>query len=303
MQLWRNLSVLRCSTTICTFLFLFVSLCASSAIWQLGSENINDLPKNVNFFTLLFADDTTFQMTSSNLTELFAMANTELSRATDWFQANKLTLNVSKTKFILFRSKNMKVDFSNLALKIGSEKIERIWSDCKTKYFKFVGHHLDEFLSWTHQINHVHSKLSSANYAIARVKNFVPLRVRRTLYNSLFRSHMEFGILSWGGIGSGKLHKILQLQKKCTDPMFSKLNILKLQDIFLLNSLLFVHKLNNEMLLVSFDNFLTLLRNPNRSNGYELIKLKKWLLGQIPHILSSKNMEWTKIYPKTWSFS
>ena len=76
-----------------------------------------------------------------------------------------------------------------------------------------------------------------------------------------------------------------------TDPMFSKLNILKLQDIFLLNSLLFVHKLNNEMLLVSFDNFLTLLRNPNRSNGYELIKLKNDYLDKFP----------TFFLPKTWN--
>ena len=94
---------------------------------------------------MLFADDTTFQLSSSNLISLFENANAELKKATDWFKANKWTLNVSKTKFILFRQKNMKVDFSNLNLKIGDEKIERIGSDCKTKYFKFVGHHLDEY--------------------------------------------------------------------------------------------------------------------------------------------------------------
>ena len=81
--------------------------------------------------TLIFSDDTTFQMQGSNLSNLFNMANAELEKAKNWFQANKLTLNVSKTKFILFRSKNMQVNFSNLNLYIGTEKIDRIGDDCK----------------------------------------------------------------------------------------------------------------------------------------------------------------------------
>ena len=64
---------------------------------------INDLPLSNNFFTLLFADDTTFQIQNSNLTSLFENANVELQKAKVWFQCNKLTLNVSKTKYILFR--------------------------------------------------------------------------------------------------------------------------------------------------------------------------------------------------------
>ena len=71
----------------------------------------------------------------------------------------------------------MQVDFTNLKLSIGEEIVERIGSNCKKKFFKFVGHHLDEFLSWDHQINHVQSKLASANYAISNVKNFLPKNI------------------------------------------------------------------------------------------------------------------------------
>ena len=108
---------------------------------------INDLPNATKFFTLLFADDTTFQLCSDNLENLFSIANTELNKAAIWFQSNKLTLNVSKTKYILFRAKNMHVNFENCELKIGTEVIERIGNNCKTKYFKFVGIHLDEHIS------------------------------------------------------------------------------------------------------------------------------------------------------------
>ena len=51
-------------------------------------------------------------------------------------------------------------------------------------------------------------------YAIAQTKKFLPKRIRLTIYNSLFRSHMEFGILSWGGVNASKLNKITKLHNQ-----------------------------------------------------------------------------------------
>ena len=138
---------------------------------------INDLPSSTTLFTLLFAGDTIFQISSNNLTDLYKIANGEIKKASVWFKANKLTLNISKTKYMIFRTKNMNVDFENVALKLDGTNIERIGEDCETKYFKFVGLHLDEYLSWQYQINHVQSKLSSGNYAIAQSKNFLPIKI------------------------------------------------------------------------------------------------------------------------------
>ena len=65
-------------------------------------------------FTLLFADDTTFQITSNNINELFEVANLELAKANK-FKANKLTLNISKTKCMLFRDKSKtRIDLSRI---------------------------------------------------------------------------------------------------------------------------------------------------------------------------------------------
>ena len=114
---------------------------------------------------------------------------------------------------ILFRTKTILVNFSDHSLKLNGKNIDRIGNNCEETSFKFVGHHLDEFLSWDAQINHVLSKLGSSNYAIARTKNFLPLRIRTTLYNSMFKSHLEFGILAFGCSKSSKLKKIETLQK------------------------------------------------------------------------------------------
>ena len=69
---------------------------------------INDLPDCTSFFTSLFADDTGFLKSSDNPEIFFKTANLELSKACSWFQGYyKLTLNVSKTKYIVFRNKSM----------------------------------------------------------------------------------------------------------------------------------------------------------------------------------------------------
>ena len=60
---------------------------------------INDLPLATYFFTSLFADDTSFLKSSPDIASLILDANTELKKAAKWFQANRLSLNVSKTKY------------------------------------------------------------------------------------------------------------------------------------------------------------------------------------------------------------
>ena len=166
---------------------------------------INDLAHATNLSTFLFADDTTFQLSSRNISQLLTVANKELEGASLWFQCNKLTLNVSKTKFIIFRNRNMKLPNENICLKIGSESLERIGFDMPLKNFKFLGHIIDEHLSWADHISYVRGKISSGNYALARTKHFLPPNIRLTLYNSLIRPHLEYGIIIWGGAQISKL--------------------------------------------------------------------------------------------------
>ena len=68
---------------------------------------INDLPNATDFLTLLFADDTTFQVSGCDIPKLFEYANLELQKASNWFKANKLTLNVKKNKICYFLDRKM----------------------------------------------------------------------------------------------------------------------------------------------------------------------------------------------------
>ena len=192
----------------------------------------------------------------------------------------------------------LKIDFSNLVLK-GDEKIERIGNGCKTSFFKFVGILLDEFLDWKSHTAHVSTKISSGNFILNTCKNFLPIHIRKNIYNSLVRSHLEFGILSWGNALPSQLQKIKTLQKKCvrnvagkdfnshTGPLFKKLDILKLEDPILYNSLTFMHKL---FLGKQPDSFIDFFKKTNNfdsdtnRNKYCFVvdKLKNDNVGRLP---------------------
>lgn len=261
---------------------------------------INDLPNATLFFTSLFADDTGLFMSSSDLKTLISNANIELEKAAKWFQVNKLTLNVSKTKYLIFRNKSMPLDENACKLKIGNELIVRVGNKCEDEYFKFVGIRLDEHLTWDFQIEHVNSKISSANFALNCVKNILPLNIRKLVYNTLVKSHLQYGIMSWGGCNNSKIHKLYKLQKKVirtlandsyvahTDPLFARLGILKVKDCLQVEAGTFMYKYFNNMLPNSFDNMFETLAAPNRTKGFKLERIRYQGLESFPKALLPK---------------
>ncbi len=52
----------------------------------------------------MFADDTAGLACNDNLTELVSHVNGELKKVARWFRANKMAVNVSKTKYIIFHT-------------------------------------------------------------------------------------------------------------------------------------------------------------------------------------------------------
>ena len=136
---------------------------------------------------------------------------------------------------MLFSEKNQKIDLTNKKLYTGEQTIEQIGSNCKEKYFKFVGHVLDDQLLWDGHIEHICKKLASSNFALNSSKNFLPLKIRKNIYYSLFDSHLNYANLLWGCANNKQLKKIETLQKKCvrnvanvsytahTEPIFKRL--------------------------------------------------------------------------------
>ena len=125
--------------------------------------------------------------------------------------ANKLCLNVKKTKYILFRP-NVTVPKSNTnCIMLNGQKVVQIRHKLNEKSFKFLGVHIDETLSWKYQINSVCSRIANSNYMINNVKHVLPKSTLFTLYSALVHSHINYGLLIWGS--SPLISKIMKMQK------------------------------------------------------------------------------------------
>ena len=76
---------------------------------------INDLPNASKVVkTLLFAaDDTSLFYSHKDRNQTIAVMNYELMKIMDWLKANKLSLNIAKTKYILFHPKQKYVILNN----------------------------------------------------------------------------------------------------------------------------------------------------------------------------------------------
>ena len=69
---------------------------------------INDLHLATWLLTLLFADDTAVLDSDTDLRALITRINSELQKIANWFRTNKMSVNVGKTKYILFRPRGQK---------------------------------------------------------------------------------------------------------------------------------------------------------------------------------------------------
>ena len=125
---------------------------------------------------MLFADDTNLFFSHKDIKILGETVNQELCKVANWLACNKLSLNVKKTHFMIFKAKNKKMNH-NINIKIGNEIIERV---NKTN---FLGLIIDDDLSWRHHIIKVTSKISKLCGIMARARHYLPIR---TLYTLLY---------------------------------------------------------------------------------------------------------------------
>lgn len=117
---------------------------------------INDLATvSSTVFPILFADDTNLILTHKHFDSLISEANSGITKFSDWFHTNKLSLNIKKSNFIIFTGKNKKYCKSRAKLFIDGNDIIQVPST------KFLGVLIDENLSWKEHIKSVNNKVRS----------------------------------------------------------------------------------------------------------------------------------------------
>jgi hypothetical protein len=216
-------------------------------LYLLYANDISKCTDNVDL--VLFADDTNLLFHDKDINNLKEKSRC-LNSVYDWLSANRLSLNIQKTQYIIFHTqqRQSKSDLDNISIEINGISLKR------TQSTKFLGIIIDENLTWKDHKSQVCTKIGKMVALLQRLKNIIPKQTLKCLYTAFIQPYLQCGILSWG---SSNNDRIFLLQKRAvrlvsgakykshTDPIFKRLGILKINDIYKLK----LSKLYNKIML------------------------------------------------------
>ena len=183
--------------------------------------------------------------------------NKELRKLFEWLIINRLSLNFSKTNYVIFHSKNKpKIP---ITIKINNKAIE------ESKYVKYLGILIDAQLNYKYHIEELCKKISRSIGILYKLRPFVTTKILTNVYYTIVYPFLLYGIVTWGSACNSLLNPLHIMQKRFvrmatfndqypiipgplthTPPLFYKLGILNIFDIFKLQVSKFVYEsINN----------------------------------------------------------
>ena len=178
----------------------------------------------------------------------------ELVNVQKWLAANKLSLNIGKTKCMIIKPsrKPLPQDISTVALHgVAIEFVSE---------FKFLGIILNNKLSWTSHINYIRGKISRNVGIIQHIRHTLNKETLFILYYSMIFPYLSYANLLWGNTFITHLQPLFLLQKRAiriitlskqvehTEPLFKQLKILNIFQLNQFTCIMHAHKFIHDFL-------------------------------------------------------
>ena len=198
---------------------------------------INDIESHILSF-ILYADDTNALYSNSSLNTLVNIIQKEMNKIVEWLNANKLSINPSGTKFIIFVSKNKFLP-QQITFKLNDHIVKQ------ASYVKFLGVIIDHDFTWKNHISLVLKNIIKFTGLIAKLRHFTNENTLKfcILCTGLSISHVRKPSLEKCIVYPTRLQKLLNVQKKIvrlinfksymdhSEPSFKYLKILNIYQI------------------------------------------------------------------------
>ena len=174
---------------------------------------INDIQtSSTKFDFFLFADDTNLLFAEKSLKSLETVLNKELECVCDWLLANKLTLNIKKSNYVIFHPHQKKTGI-DINLEVFDNEHKTFKNLERTNFVKYFGVLIDNNLSWKHHIDYIALKISKTIGIISRLRHFILTSILLDIYRSLIHPYISYGLSVWGQTTKTNLKRILIRQK------------------------------------------------------------------------------------------
>ena len=147
---------------------------------------INDLPNMSIFYVDIFSDDTNLFCTGTDLKDMIRQINKEMVKIYAWVNANKLSLNIDKTNFMLFMPKCFSHCTDHIV--INQTRIQEV------KETKFLGVITDIKLKWSAHVTYISKKISKGIGIILKSRKVFNTETLPSLYHTFVYPYLSYCI-------------------------------------------------------------------------------------------------------------
>ncbi len=152
----------------------------------------------------LFADDTNLFVAGQSVKEAADLANKYIDKLYNWLLANKLSLNIDKTCYMVFPHQNC----DNVQILVNGKTINKVTS-CR-----YLGVIIDDELNWSEHIQHVFNCLVKYVGIFYKLRCKLPYRVLRDVYYAFVHSHLLYAVEVYANTSNSCLDKLIKLNNK-----------------------------------------------------------------------------------------
>lgn len=154
---------------------------------------------------MLYADDTIIYTTSNNIHQIQTKLQSIVDKTTEWTNMNKLTVNVDKTKSIVFHRKHARPKMDIL---INNKPLEQI-----TEY-KYLGYRLDERLDFKPLLQETIKSVRHKIYLFNKVRSCITQKTAPIIYKSKILPYIDYGDVLYNEVDQTQTKKLQTLQNR-----------------------------------------------------------------------------------------
>ena len=176
----------------------------------------------------MFVDATNLFLSHSDSNVLFEKMNKELTNVSNWFNANKLSLNVKKTKFSFFHKPSKK---DNIPLRLPNLNINGFTIERESS-IKFLGVWIDENLTWRDHIHTFENKVAKYIGLLYQGKHYLDKNYLKQIYFAYIHAYVNYANIALAGTHKTKLKKVQSKQKHALRITFNQSKTSPSESIF-----------------------------------------------------------------------
>ena len=157
---------------------------------------------------MLYADDTVLYEGGRDMTILEANLQQHLDYFAIWCRKNALTINVKKTKYVIYGTSNSLKRIRPLQLKMNGVQLMR------EQVYKYLGVYLDSTLNFNKHIDYVNKIITHKIFILSKIRRFIDKNTALHIFKSMIVPIIDYGNIIYAGGTETKLVKLKRSQNR-----------------------------------------------------------------------------------------